>query len=101
MKKMDTRMGGDPSTLGHMEQFYAWWGKNTEMWLSYSKDRHQGTLTMNSRRIREEGRDYEKEKGKKKGSRKEDSKCEDHPSFQKFRFHGHFTSLLDLMGKSI
>jgi hypothetical protein len=67
MKKMDTRMGGEPSTIGHAEQFYAWWGKNTEMWLSYSKDRHKGTLTMNSRRIREERRDYEKEKEKKKG----------------------------------
>jgi len=65
MKKMDNRMGGEPSTIGHAEQFYAWWGKNTEMWLSYSKDRHKGTLTMNSRKIREERRDYEKEKEKK------------------------------------
>jgi hypothetical protein len=44
--------------------FYAWWGKSTEIWLSYSKDRHKGTLTMNSRKISEERRDYEKEKGR-------------------------------------
>jgi hypothetical protein len=44
--------------------FYAWWGKNTEIWLSYSKDRHKGTLTMNSRKISEERKDYEKEKEK-------------------------------------
>ena len=47
--------------------FYAWWGKNTEMWLSFSKDRHKGTLTINSVRIREERKDYEKQKGKKGG----------------------------------
>ena len=34
MKKMDKRVGGEPSTIGHAEQFYAWWGNNTEMWLS-------------------------------------------------------------------
>jgi len=44
--------------------FYAWWGENTEIFLSYSKDRHKGTLTMNSRKIREERRNYEKEKKK-------------------------------------
>jgi len=44
--------------------FYARWGKNTEIWLSYSKDRHKGTLTMNSRKISEERRDYEGEKEK-------------------------------------
>jgi hypothetical protein len=39
-------------------------GKNTEIWLSYSKGRHKGTLTMNSRKISEGRRDYEKEKEK-------------------------------------
>jgi hypothetical protein len=47
--------------------FYAWWGKNTEMWLSYSKDRHKGTLTIHSIRIREERKDYEKQKEKERG----------------------------------
>jgi hypothetical protein len=32
--------------------------------LSYSKDRHKGTLTMNSRKTRDERRDYEKQKEK-------------------------------------
>ena len=59
MKRMGKR--AEPERAG---EFYAWWGKNTELWLSYSKDRHKGTLTMNSRRIREERRDYEKEKEK-------------------------------------
>jgi hypothetical protein len=38
--------------------------EKTEIWLSYSKDRNKGTLTMNSRKIREERRDYEKQKEK-------------------------------------
>jgi hypothetical protein len=46
--------------------FYTWWGENTEILLSYSKDRNKGTLTMNSRKIREERRDYEKQKEKEK-----------------------------------
>jgi len=45
--------------------FYAWLGKNTETWLAYSKDRHKGTLTINSRKISEKRRHYEKEKEKK------------------------------------
>ncbi len=44
--------------------FYAWWGKNTEVLLSYSNDRHKGTLTINSTKIREEKRAYEKQKEK-------------------------------------
>lgn len=44
--------------------FYTWWGEKTEILLSYSKDRNKGTLTMNSRKIREERRDYEKQKEK-------------------------------------
>ena len=44
--------------------FYTWWGKNTEMLLSYSKDRHKGTLTINSTIIGEERRAYETQKEK-------------------------------------
>jgi len=64
MKKMDEGTGREPATLRHAEEFYAWWGKNTEMALSYSRDRHQGTLNINSKRIGEERRAYEKQKGK-------------------------------------
>ncbi len=46
--------------------FYAWWGKKTDIFLTYSQDRHKGTLTMNSIEIREERRDREKEKEKEK-----------------------------------
>jgi len=63
MKKMDR---GEPSTIGHAEEFYAWWGKYTEMSLSYSKDRHKGTLYINFRIISEERRAYEKQKEKEK-----------------------------------
>ena len=64
MKKMDREAGRGPATIRHAEVFYAWWGKNTEMTLSYSKDRHKGTLNINSKRISEERRAYEKQKGK-------------------------------------
>jgi hypothetical protein len=64
MKKMDRETGREPSTIRHAEEFYAWWGKNTEMTLSYSRDRHRGTLNINSKRIGEERRAYEKQKGK-------------------------------------
>ena len=64
MKKMDRRAGREPSTIKHGGEFYAWWRKNTEMTLSYSKDRHKGTLTINSKRMGEERRAYEKRKGK-------------------------------------
>ena len=66
MKKMDRGARREPSTIGHAEEFYAWWGKNTERSLSYSKDRHKGTLTMNSRKISEGRRDYEKQKEKER-----------------------------------
>ncbi len=59
MKKMDR---GEPSTIGHAEEFYPWWGKYTEMSLSYSKDRHKGTLYINSRIISEARRADEKQK---------------------------------------
>ena len=64
MKKMDRRAGREPSTIRHSEEFYAWWGKDTEMTLSYSQDRHKGTLSINSKRISEERRAYEKQRGK-------------------------------------
>jgi len=66
MKKMDKRVGEEPSTIGHAEQFYAWWGKKTEMTLSYSKGRHKGILYINSKMISEERRAYKKEKEKEK-----------------------------------
>jgi len=64
MKKMDREAGREPATIRHAEEFYPWWGKNTEMTLSYSRDRHKGTLNINSKRIGEERRAYEKQKGK-------------------------------------
>jgi len=64
MKKVDDEARKEPATIRHGEEFYAWWGKNTEMTLSYSRDRHQGTININSRRIGEERRAYEKQKGK-------------------------------------
>jgi hypothetical protein len=64
MKKMDGEAGREPATIRHAEEFYAWWGKNTEMTLSYSRDRHKGALNLNSKRMSEERRAYEKQKGK-------------------------------------
>jgi hypothetical protein len=64
VNKIGKRARRERSPAEHPGAFYAWWGKNTEIWLSYSKDRHKGTLTMNSRKISEERRDYEKEKEK-------------------------------------
>lgn len=70
MKKTDKRVGEEPSTIGHAEQFYAWWGKKTEMTLSYSKGRHKGILYINSKMISEERRAYEKQKEKQKEKEK-------------------------------
>jgi hypothetical protein len=64
MRKMDGEAGREPSAIKHTEEFYAWWGKNMEMTLSYSKGRHQGTLSINSKKIGEERRAYEKQKKK-------------------------------------
>ena len=69
MKKMDSEAGREPSTIRRSEEFYAWWGKDTEMTLSYSKDRHKGTLSINSKKISEERGAYEKQKGKQQGPR--------------------------------
>ena len=46
------------------DEFYSWKGENTEVFLFYSKIRHKGNLTLNSRKIGEERRAYEKEKKK-------------------------------------
>ncbi|MGE5841412.1 MAG: hypothetical protein ACM335_03980 [Deltaproteobacteria bacterium] len=64
MKKVDEEAGREPSRMRHAEEFYAWWGKNMEMTLSYSRGRHQGILSINSRKIGEERRAYEKQKKK-------------------------------------
>jgi hypothetical protein len=64
MKKMGGEAGREPSTIRHAEEFYAWWGKNMEMTLSYSKGRHQGTLSINSKKISDERRAFEKQKRK-------------------------------------
>jgi hypothetical protein len=66
MKKTYERAWRGPSTIERADFFYGWWGKNTEMSLSYSKDRHMGTLYINSRMISEERRAYEKQKEKEK-----------------------------------
>ena len=65
-RKMGKRAGREGSTAEHTGALYAWWGKNTDMWLSYSKDRHKGTLSINSTKIRDERRDYEKQKEKER-----------------------------------
>jgi hypothetical protein len=67
MDKMGKRPPRERSPTEHAGGFYVWWGKNTEIWLSYSKDRRKGTLTMNSTKIREEKRAYEKAREGKKG----------------------------------
>ncbi len=48
------------------KEFYAWEGKDTEMSLSYSKDRHNGILSIDSRKISEERRAYDKQREKEK-----------------------------------
>jgi hypothetical protein len=66
MRKMGKRADRERSPTERAGTFYAWWGKNTEVWLSYSRDRHKGTLTINSIRIREGRKDYEKQKEKER-----------------------------------
>jgi hypothetical protein len=70
MQKMGKRAQEERSLTERAGTFYAWGGKNTEVWLSYSKDRHKGTLTINSRKISEERRDYEEEKEKEERLKK-------------------------------
>jgi len=64
MKRVEKGEGREPSTIRHSEEFYAWWGKDTEMTLSYSKARHKGTLSINSRKISEERGVYERQRSK-------------------------------------
>jgi hypothetical protein len=52
------------------EDFYTWWGENTDVVLSYFKDRHLGTLDLRSTKISEERRAYEEEKEKEERLRK-------------------------------
>ncbi len=66
MNKLNRGASREQASVSHGEEFYAWWGKNTEMLLSYSRDRHKGTLSMNSKAIREERRAYEKQREKEK-----------------------------------
>ncbi len=66
MRKMDRGSSKEPPTVGHGDEFYAWWGKNAEISLSYSKDRRKGALSIYSRKIREERKAYEKQKEKEK-----------------------------------
>jgi hypothetical protein len=64
MEKKGKSPRGEQSPPERAGTFYTWWGEKTEILLSYSKERNRGTLTMNSRKIREERRDYEKQKEK-------------------------------------
>ena len=73
VKRTEKRGEREPSTRAHAEQFYAWWGKNADMSLSYSKDRHSGTLYINSKMMTEERRTYEKQKEKEKRLKEEGS----------------------------
>lgn len=65
LKKTEKEALMDRSTMRYgEEEFYFWDGKQMEMWLSYSKSRHKGTLSINSKKINEERRAYEKQKEK-------------------------------------
>ncbi len=66
MEKMGKGTQREQLTRELLGAFYAWWGEKTDIFLSYSQDRHKGTLTMSSKKVREERRDYEKEKEKEK-----------------------------------
>jgi hypothetical protein len=65
VRKMQRGVMTEPSAMKPMEGFYTWWGRNTEVMLLYSKDRHKGTLTFHSTMISEERRAYEKQKEQK------------------------------------
>jgi len=65
LKKTEKEALMERSTMRYgEEEFYFWDGKQMEMWLSYSKSRHKGTLSINSKKINEERRAYEKQKEK-------------------------------------
>ena len=69
VKKTQRGVRIESSAIKPVDGFYVWWGKNTEVVLSYSKDRHKGTLTIHSTMISEERRDYEKQREKEKEKR--------------------------------
>ncbi len=64
MKNVDKMEGREQSATHHAGELYAWWGKNADMLLIYSKERDKGTLTINSRKVSEERRAYEKQREK-------------------------------------
>jgi hypothetical protein len=65
LKKTEKEALMERSTMRYgEEEFYFWDGEQMEMWLSYSKRRHKGTLSINSKKINEERRAYEKHKEK-------------------------------------
>lgn len=64
LEKTKREIKGEPSPIKPLEGFYAWWGKNSEVVLSYSKERHKGTLTISSTTISEERKAYKKQKEK-------------------------------------
>ena len=66
-KELFERFGEVPESV---KDFYAWRGKETDMSLSYSKDRHIGTLSINSRKVSEERGAYEKQKEKEERLKK-------------------------------
>jgi hypothetical protein len=70
MEKTQRGAMREPSAIKRPEGFFAWWSRNTEVVLSYSKDRHKGTLTINSTMISEERRAYERQKEREKEKEK-------------------------------
>lgn len=66
-KELVEQFGKVPESV---KPFYAWGDKETEMSLSYSKDRHKGTLSIISRKISEERRGYKKQKEKEERLKK-------------------------------
>ncbi len=65
VKKAEKEVLVERSTMRQgEEEFYFWDGKQMEMWLSYSKNLQKGTLSINSKKISEERREYEREKEK-------------------------------------
>ncbi len=63
-KETHKRPDGKPSEIREAEGFYAWWGRTTEVVLTYSKERHNGNLSVKSTKLAEEKRAYEKQKKK-------------------------------------
>jgi hypothetical protein len=58
-KELFEQFGKVPESV---KPFYAWGDKETEMSLSYSRDRHKGALSIISRKISEERRGHKKQK---------------------------------------